>query len=100
MKIDGMHTPKFDPSKIIEGLRYKLHHYLGGPVMRMAGPELEDFLEYEVRDALLSAYQEAEFRWQRDQIEVNNEYSLLMLKSALAGAELGAKSERKKKGEG
>ena len=94
--MDGMHTPKFDTTKIVEGLIYRLHNYLGGPVMRLAGPELEEFLRYDVEEALQDAYKEAEFRWTRDQIDMQHEYSALMLKSVLAGAELGAKSEAKK----
>lgn len=98
--MEGMHTPKFDTSGILKELRYRLAGYIGTPMMRMAGPELEDFLKFEVGAALEDAYKEAEFRWQRDQINMQDQYSALMLKSVLAGAELGAKSEAKKHEEG
>ena len=89
----GLHKPKFDTTKIIERLRYALMRSVGGPVMRLAGPELEDFLQFDVEEALRDAYAEAEMRWQRDQINLQHEYSALMLKSVLAGVELASKEE-------
>lgn len=84
---------EFDTDKLIEGLQWKLEGIVGKPVMRMAGPELRSFLEFEVRQALHDAFAEAESLYLRDMIQQSEQSTRTLLEGVLAGVHLGQQSK-------
>jgi hypothetical protein len=91
LKID-----QFDPEPILAALREDLFYTLGKPIMRMAGPEMEAFIEYSVRDALGRAFSAAESLYIGDMVKRADQSSRSMLEAVMAGAEIGRRKRGKK----
>ena len=83
LKSDG-----FDADPILDDLREELFYAVGKPVMRMAGPELEGFLDFYVRRALLKAFSKAEALYINDMVKQANQSSRNMFEAVMAGAEV------------
>ena len=82
----------YDPSALVQRLRWRLREALGPAIYRMAEPELNLFFEYDVPDALIDAFSDAEHAYLKDIVARQSEASANMLAAALAGADLGRRS--------
>ena len=78
----------YDPSETLERLRWQLRDALGSPLWRIAGLELDDFLEHEVREALREAFSKAEAIYVHERFKQADQSSRTLLEGILAGAEL------------
>lgn len=84
----GLLADDFDPTEIIDELRFRAKSMLG-PVYRQIEPELEAFLEFDVRAALVRAFGKAEGAYVERMVRQTDESSRNMFRAALAGVELG-----------
>jgi hypothetical protein len=90
----SLKSDDYDPETILAGLRKDLYYAVGGPVMRMAGPELEEFLDYSVRRALMSAFSRAESLYIDDMVKQADQSSRTLLEGILAGATVGRQKRK------
>lgn len=84
----SLKSDDYDPTPAIERLTWALRNHLGGPLFRMAEPEIRDFLCFEVGGALRDAFSEAESIYLRDMCKQSDQASRNLLQGVLAGAEV------------
>ena len=93
----SLKSDAFDPEPILEELREDIASFVGRPLARMARPELEDFIDYRVRRALLKAFSMAETLYINDMVKQADQSSRNMFEAVMAGAKIsGIKGKRKK----
>jgi len=89
----------FDPTEILKKLREEAFYVFGPAGMRLVGPELELFLDHNVREALNRAFSECEGQYIAERFRQSEESSSNMVRAVLAGAELGLRSRDDREGE-
>lgn len=93
----GLLADDFDPAEILEGLRLRAKSRLG-PAYRLFAPEIEAFLEHDVRDALSRAFGKAEGAYVERMVRQAEDSSRNVFQAALAGIDI-ARARAKAKGD-
>lgn len=88
-----LHSDDYDPEKECESLIWRARNIIGPSAWRMVGPEVEDFIRFEVREALIAAFSKAEALGIRDQCNMQQQYSKTLLEGVLAGATIGRQAD-------
>lgn len=91
----SLHSDKFDPQPILDELHEDLFSYVGKPIMRMAGPELQWFLDDSVRRALVKAFSQAETLYIKDIVKQADQSSKTLMEGIMAGAKLAEWKENR-----
>ena len=86
MKRHELDSDGYDPSEALKRLKWAAAKLLGGPTFRAIEPELADFLDVEVREALVAAFAKAEASYINKMFKQSEESSMNMFKACLAGA--------------
>jgi len=93
----NLKSDNYDPSRVVEDLILAARGAVGSPVWRMAGPEIEDFIRYQVANSLRDAFSKAEALYINESFKQAQQNSGNLLKAILTGFDVAQRKEEEKK---